>query len=173
MCLPSKTKDIKVKVFKFNSIINAIVQCAIKIKNGKTCQCDCKKYCTCEKEYSSSSSMCICENGKYLKSIADDSKIVCDEIIYVVDIKSANVTNTIPTNVTGTVSSDFHKKIKYEIDCYILQHSFISDHILHLIIIISCYQYAKRRPKLKKTHCCTNNIKMEIMNFKKFVLNIL
>ena len=25
--------------------------------------------------------ICICENGKYLKSIVDGSKMVCDEII--------------------------------------------------------------------------------------------
>ena len=30
----------------------------------------------------------ICENGKYLKSIADDSKIVCDEVINVTECVS-------------------------------------------------------------------------------------
>ena len=37
----------------------------------------------------------VCENGKYLKSIVDDSKIMCGEIIYDLDISSTNVTNTI------------------------------------------------------------------------------
>ena len=43
---------------------------------------------------------CICENSKYLKSIADDSAIVCDEIIDAIDIVSTKLTNTLATNVT-------------------------------------------------------------------------
>ena len=39
---------------------------------------------------------CISENGKYLKSIADNSNIVCDEII--------NDTDSVYTNV----STNFH-----------------------------------------------------------------
>ena len=34
-----------------------------------------------QKNYSWNPSKCICENGKYLKSIADDSKVVCDGFI--------------------------------------------------------------------------------------------
>ena len=44
--------------------------------------------------------MCICENSKYLKSIADTSVIKCDEIISVMDIVSTKKTNTMATNVT-------------------------------------------------------------------------
>ena len=44
------------------------------------------------------------ENGKYLKSIADYSKIVFDEIKYLKDIASMNVTHTILTNA----SKNFH-----------------------------------------------------------------
>ena len=40
------------------------------------------------------SSPCICEDGKYLKSIANESVIVCNEII--------NVTNHIATSITNT-----------------------------------------------------------------------
>ena len=38
--------------------------------------------------------ICICENGKYLRSIMEDSAIICDEVIqsYKEEIK------TIPTN---------------------------------------------------------------------------
>ena len=41
-------------------------------------------------------STCISENGKYLKSIADDSVIVCHEIVSTMDIVSTNVTSTVP-----------------------------------------------------------------------------
>ena len=41
---------------------------------------------TCKKYYSWNPSTCICENDKYLKRLVDDSKIMCDEIIYVIDI---------------------------------------------------------------------------------------
>ena len=41
---------------------------------------------TYKKDYSWNPSTCICENDKYLKRFVDDSKIVCDEIIYVIDI---------------------------------------------------------------------------------------
>ena len=56
--------------------------------NNQTCQRECKNYRRCKKDYSWNLTTCICENGKYLKSIVDDSKIVCDEIIYVMDIIS-------------------------------------------------------------------------------------
>ena len=49
-------------------------------------------------------SKCICEIGKYLKSIANDSKVVCDEIINITVNIPTNVRNNIPTNVTNTVS---------------------------------------------------------------------
>ena len=42
--------------------------------------------------------MYICENGKYLKIIVDDLKIVCDEAIYVMNIASKNVMNTVSIN---------------------------------------------------------------------------
>ena len=34
--------------------------------------CKCNNYRTCKKDYSWNLNICICENGKYLKSIADD-----------------------------------------------------------------------------------------------------
>ena len=37
-------------------------------------------------------SKCICENGKYLKTILDNSKIEYDEIMYVMDIFPTNIT---------------------------------------------------------------------------------
>ena len=68
--------------------------------NNKTCPCACKKYCTCKKDYCLNPSMSICENYKYLKSIADTSVITCDEIISVMDIVSTKMTDTMATNVS-------------------------------------------------------------------------
>ena len=48
---------------------------------------------TCKRDYSWNPSICICENSKYLKSIADTSLIECDEIITVMDIASTKKTN--------------------------------------------------------------------------------
>ena len=45
------------------------------------CQCECKKIRVCEKDYIWNPATCICENGKYLTSIMDDSAITCDEVI--------------------------------------------------------------------------------------------
>ena len=51
----------------------------------KTCQLECINYRTCKKDYNWNPSTCICENSKYLKSIADSSVIECDGIITVMD----------------------------------------------------------------------------------------
>ena len=56
----------------FNVILNAnsIVQYVVQIKNGiNACQCECKNYCTCKKDYSWNPSTCICENNKYLYKV--------------------------------------------------------------------------------------------------------
>ena len=42
---------------------------------------ECKKTHVCEKDYVWSSATCVCENGKYLASIMDDSTIISDEVI--------------------------------------------------------------------------------------------
>ena len=63
-------------------IITSIVQHIIQIKNGIMKHVnDSKIYCQCKKDYIWNPSTCICENGKYFKSIADTSVIVCNEII--------------------------------------------------------------------------------------------
>ena len=73
--------------------------------NNETCHCECKSYRTYEKYYRQNPSTCICENSKYLKSIADTSVLACDEIISVVDIVSRIMTTTIATNVTKNCHS--------------------------------------------------------------------
>lgn len=65
----------------------------------------------------------IFENSRYLKSIVDESVIMCDVGVSVMDRVSTNV--TIPTNVTRTVSiNPDNRKVIYKIDYYIL-HTFL------------------------------------------------
>ena len=100
---PEKKKDINVKVSVSNMITNtneakAMIKhiscdCNCKFNSTnynssqkwtiETCQCDCKNYRICKKDYSWNPSTCICQNSKFLKSIADTSVITCDEIITV------------------------------------------------------------------------------------------
>ena len=65
---------------------------------------------TCKKDYSRNPSACICENDRYLKSIVDDSVVVCNEFIGVMDSVSTSVTNTLLTNVMITVSTNSDDK---------------------------------------------------------------
>ena len=109
--------------------------------NNDKLQCRGKKCCTFKKDYSWNSSTCIFENGKYLRIIVHNSKIVCDEIIYVMDIISANVTSAVSTN-----SDD--KKVRYTLVCYILRTVLLVIILLFIIAII-CYPYAKHKSKLK------------------------
>ena len=53
--------------------------------NNDKCRCECKKLHVCEKDYVWNPAICNYENGKYLKSIMDDSAIMCDEIIELYD----------------------------------------------------------------------------------------
>ena len=74
----------------------------------------------------------FCENSKYLKCT---SATECDEIISVIDIVS-----TKKTNAPSTPSINCHSiKVK---DCYIF-HTVLLAIILPLIVIVSCYHYAK------------------------------
>ena len=54
--------------------------------------------------------------SKYSKSITADSKIMCYEIIYAMDIVSANVANTISISVSPNSDS---KNVRYKIYFYI------------------------------------------------------
>ena len=40
--------------------------------NVNVSQWECKKHCTCNKDYSLNPSTCICQYSKYLKQIFDD-----------------------------------------------------------------------------------------------------
>ena len=73
--------------------INSIVQHVIQIKNGiiKHVNMNVKIMVSAKKDYIWNPSTYICENSKYLKSIANTSVITCDEIISVMDIVSTKV----------------------------------------------------------------------------------
>ena len=96
-CAPKEKKDISFKSFNIianKNEANAMTEhilCDCKCKfNSTTCnsdeewniksyQCECKNYCKCKKGHSWNPSTCICENSKYLKSIADTSVTECAE----------------------------------------------------------------------------------------------
>ena len=62
--------------------------------NNDKFRCECKKINECKKDYVWNSSKCICENGKQLANIVDDSAIIYDEVIKSYEQKI----KTIPTN---------------------------------------------------------------------------
>ena len=113
ICVTKERKDINVKVFNMITKKNEgkakkeHISCYCKCKfnsttcnskqkwNKKTCQCECKKYCECKENYSCDSSACICENCKYLKSIANTTVTECDKIMLVMDNLSTKKTNAI------------------------------------------------------------------------------
>ena len=72
--------------------------------NNKTCQCECKNYHKCEKDYSWNPSTCICENSKYLKSVAATSVTECDQIVIVMDIVSTKKINNVATKNTNSIA---------------------------------------------------------------------
>ena len=71
------------------------ILCDCKCKLNSTICNSNKKWNKCKKDYCWNPSTCICENNKYLKSIADTSVAECDEIVIVMDIVSTKKTNTI------------------------------------------------------------------------------
>ena len=101
-------------------------------------------------------STCIWANDKYLKSIVDDSKTLC-EVLYVMDIISTKMTITKATNVISTMSMNCRdKKLRYKIDCFILRAILLAIALL-LIITIICYYHAKH---WQKTVLISNNTEM-------------
>ena len=109
--------------------------------NSKTCQYECKNYHRCKRDYSWNPSICICENNKNFKSIADNSLSKGDKIITVMDIVSTKITNTIATNIKSTASINCHsKKVK---NCFILYIVLLA--VILLLITIIIYYHAKQK----------------------------
>ena len=73
--------------------------------NNNTCQCECENYRKYKTDYILDPSMCICEDSKYLKSIAERSLIECDKIIIVIDNASTKKTNTLVAKETNTIAN--------------------------------------------------------------------
>ena len=112
VCVPNKTEDLNLSVFNMITGINESetltkdISCKCKCSvggkkcnsdqwwNNDKCRCEWEKNHVYEKDYVWNPATCLCENGKYLASIMDDSTIICDEVIksYDEEIK------TIPTN---------------------------------------------------------------------------
>ena len=78
-----------------------------------------------------------------MKVIMENSKIVFEGIVNVMNIVSANVTSTMLTN-----SND--KKVRYKMECYTLRTILLMI-ILLFIIAIKWYHYRKHRLKQKDT----------------------
>ena len=91
---------------------NLVAKHLIQIKNQimKHVNVNVKSYRACKRHYSWNPSTCICANSKYLKSKVDDSKILCDVIIYLKYILSTKKRNIIGTNVTSIASINSHSK---------------------------------------------------------------
>ena len=71
-----------------------MIENVIQIKSVTTINIGAKKHDVCEESSTWNPSTCTCENGKYLKSIIDDSVITCDEII--------EAKKTVPTKSAST-----------------------------------------------------------------------
>ena len=138
---------------KLKHVMVKHISCDCKCKfnstkwNNDKWQCEWKN--RCKKIYSWNPSTCIFENSKNLKSIGDNLVVLCEEIIYVMDIVLTIVTSTVSINYDG-------KKVRYKMDCYILCTILLGTLLLFIITII-CYHYAKHRSNFKKTYCRTKN----------------
>ena len=91
-----------------------------------------KDYHKCKKNHSLNPSKYIFENGKYFKSVIDESIIMCYETI--------NIASNIPTNVTSTVSiNSDDEDVRNKMDYYILHTVLLGIMLLFLIAIICCH----------------------------------
>ena len=119
VCVPNKTKNLNLSMFNLITEINELkistkhISCRCKCKfndricnshqwwNNDKCWCQCKIHNICEKIHIWNPVACICENGKCLASIIDDSGITCDESIDMdAEAKSNDEeTKTFPTNL--------------------------------------------------------------------------
>ena len=135
------TENLDLSVFSIITRINELktltehISCECKCKfdeekcnsnqwwNNNKWRCEYKKYNICEKDYIWNISTCICENGKYLASVMDDSVIACNEIIK----------ETIPTNLN-------EKKTTCKMQNFYILLAFLLITIA-LLITVSIYCY--------------------------------
>ena len=101
----------------------------IRWNNGK-CWGECKNNHVCEKDYVWNPSKCICENGKYLASIIDDSAIICDEVIMSYEEKIKNIFTNFnekkvtwkTQNITSLFLITITLLISVSIYCYLIKY---------------------------------------------------
>ena len=152
--VPNKPDKLNLSVFNMiiglnqSKILTIHTSCKCKCKidgikcnsnqkwNNDRCQCESKnlKKHAYKKSYIWNPNICSSENDEYLGSSTGNSVITFDEIINAAD--SVSVSGSV--NVTSTVSTNFNKKVRYKMDCYIL-------HIVVLVIIVFaviCSHYA-------------------------------
>ena len=101
----------------FHMIVNtdSKVQRAIRVKNRIIKHVMWMSKLSWMQKRSWSLSTCICENNKYLKSVANNSVTECDEVIIVMNNISTKRTNTMTTNVRSTAPMNCqYKKVR---DC--------------------------------------------------------
>ena len=96
-----------------------------------------------KKDNSWNPSTCICENRRCLKGLL----MIQYEIINTIDSVSTNVTNSIPTNGTSTVSMNSGDKK--------VLHTFLLVTILIFLIASICYHYTKHKSKQKRIEALT------------------
>ena len=141
------------------SVIHILCYCKFKFNsakwdsnqkwNNKTLQCECKNYHKCKNDYRWNPNICTCESSKYSQIIAHTSVIPCDKAIYVMDILSTKMTNTIAKS-TASINCR-NKKVRYKIDRSILHTVLVAITLLLLINIISHY-HPKQNNKKVLTH---------------------
>ena len=143
--VPKETKNINVKAlnmitnkdeakamtehlsFKFKCKFNNRTCNSKQRWNNKTCQCECKNLHTREKDYSWNPGICIFENSKYSKSVADTSVTECDKIVIVIDNLSTK--------------KEYNNSCNNSYNLYTV----LLPNILLLIMTIICYHYAKQK----------------------------
>ena len=131
--------------------------------------CDCKfKFNSILQSYNWYSSGCICQNSRYLRSVVDDSVIVCDEIINATNSASVNMENTLSKYVISTMSlNSYNKRSKIWNGLLYLANAFISNYIATQ----NFHWHTCWHTKLTchwHIHWNTINIEMEKMNAKSW-----
>ena len=163
LCIPNKTEDLNLTVFKVIADINELKTLTKDISD----ECKCKfdgtnviltnggitinvdvsvKNIICEKDYVWNTAKCICENGKYLASIMDDSVITCDEVIesYDEEIK--------------TILNEKIKLVKHIVSIFCLPFYYLHCIIDSCWYLLSFDKVSKKKKKQKHSlHFVTQN----------------
>ena len=99
----------------------------------------------CKKGYIWNSAKCPCENGKYLKSVADYSNIVYHEIIETAKVVSTKIisTKSIPTNFN-------EKNVTCKTKCFYILIAFLLITMMFLIAVSIYCCFIKYQAKQKQ-----------------------